>query len=446
MQTIQKFKDFLLKGDTRSVKAKLNIFYMMFIKGANILCGLLIVPLTLNYVDSDTYGVWLTLSSMIAWISFFDIGLNHGLRNRLAEAFAVGNLELGKKYVSTTYALLAIIFLPLMVILLGVAPLLNWNEILNLPNLDAASLLTAIGIIISYFCVNFILNTINVVILADQKPADAALRGLLQQLVSIAVIYLMTILTDGSLINLCIGLCIAPLLVVLLVNFTLFRHRYKAIAPSLKNVDFKVLPDLMKLGIQFFIIQIAGVIQFQLVNFLIIRYFGATDVAEYNIAYKYFSVLTMVWAIMTAPIWSAVTDAIAKNDFRWVESITKKYLMFFSLFLILAPIMLLLSEPLYQLWIGDIVTIPFALSFWVMMFNLVTMFGSIFVNVLNGAGILKTQTIVCCISPLVFLGVTYFLINAGFGVYSIMIGSIVANFNGVIIAPIQVSQLFRKHK
>lgn len=446
MQTIQKLKDFLLKGDTRSVKAKLNIFYMMFIKGANILCGLLIVPLTLNYVDSDTYGVWLTLSSMIAWISFFDIGLNHGLRNRLAEAFAVGNLELGKKYVSTTYALLAIIFLPLMVILLGVAPLLNWNEILNLPNLDAASLLTAIGIIISYFCVNFILNTINVVILADQKPADAALRGLLQQLVSIAVIYLMTILTDGSLINLCIGLCIAPLLVVLLVNFTLFRHRYKAIAPSLKNVDFKVLPDLMKLGIQFFIIQIAGVIQFQLVNFLIIRYFGATDVAEYNIAYKYFSVLTMVWAIMTSPIWSAVTDAIAKNDFRWVESITKKYLMFFSLFLILSPIMLLLSEPLYQLWIGDIVTIPFALSFWVMMFNLVTMFGSIFVNVLNGAGILKTQTIVCCISPLVFLGVTYFLINEGYGVYSIMIGSIVANFNGVIIAPIQVSQLFRKHK
>lgn len=446
MQTIQKLKDFLLKGDTRSVKAKLNIFYMIFIKGANILCGLLIVPLTLNYVDSDTYGVWLTLSSMVAWISFFDIGLNHGLRNRLAEAFAVGNLELGKKYVSTTYALLAIIFLPLMVILLGVAPLLNWNEILNLPNLDAASLLIAIGIIISYFCVNFILNTINVVILADQKPADAALRGLLQQLVSIAVIYLMTILTDGSLINLCIGLCIAPLLVVLLVNFTLFRHRYKAIAPSLKNVDFKVLPDLMKLGIQFFIIQIAGVIQFQLVNFLIIRHFGATDVAEYNIAYKYFSVLTMVWAIMTSPIWSAVTDAIAKNDFRWVESITKKYLMFFSLFLILSPVMLLLSEPLYQLWIGDIVTIPFALSFWVMMFNLVTMFGSIFVNVLNGAGILKTQTIVCCISPLVFLGVTYFLINAGFGVYSIMIGSIVANFNGIIIAPIQVSQLFRKYK
>lgn len=53
---------------------------MLFIKGGSILVGLLLVPLTLEYVDSESYGIWLTLSSMVAWISFFDIGINNGLK------------------------------------------------------------------------------------------------------------------------------------------------------------------------------------------------------------------------------------------------------------------------------------------------------------------------------------------------------------------------------
>lgn len=431
-------------GDERSIKAKINILYMLFIKGASILCGLLIIPLTLNYVDSETYGVWLTLSSMIAWISFFDIGINNGLRNKLAEAFAARNYELGKKYVSTTYAILTLIFLPIMIILYCVAPLLDWNSILNLPNQDPNSLLTAILIIIGYFCTNFILSTINIVILADQRPADAAFRGLVQQVITIVVIYTMTQFFEGNLINLCIGLCIAPILVVVLFNLTLFSGRYHNISPSFKSVDLKAVPDLMKLGVQFFIIQIAGVIQFQLVNFLIIRNYGASDVTSYNIAYKYFSILTIVWSIFTAPIWTAVTDAIAKGDMQWVKGMTQKYVKVMTFFLLAGPIMLLLSNPVYKIWIGDSVHVPFVLSFWVMLFNMVTMFGSVFVNILNGAGVLKTQTIVCCISPLIFLGTTYALIYSGYGVYSIIIGSIVANINGFIIAPIQVIKLFRK--
>ena len=444
MTLIRVIKEFLNNGDTRSVKAKTNVFRMVFIKGASIICGLLIIPLTLDYVDNDTYGVWLTLSSMVTWISFFDIGLNHGLRNRLTESFAKGNYYLGKKYVSTTYALLFIIFIPLMLLLLLLVHFIDLNKLLSLPNLDTYQLKTSFSIIIIYFCSTFVLNTINVVLLADQRPADAALRGLIQQIVSILLIIILTSFTKGDLIKLCIGMCIAPLIVILIFNISLFHKRYQNICPSFASVDFAVLPDLMKLGIQFFIIQIAGIIQFQLINFLIIKYFGPSEVTEYNIAYKYFSILTMIWAILTAPIWSAVTDAISKNDYSWVKRMIKKYLILFFIFLIISPIMLILSSPAYKLWVGDDVAISFSLSFWIMVFNLVTMFGSTFVNILNGASILKVQTIACCISPLIFLAVTFLMINNGYGITSIIVGSIVANFNGLIIAPLQVMQLLRK--
>ena len=293
MYNIEKLKSYINGGSERTVKAKKNVLYMVVYKGVSILAGLLLVPMTINYVDSENYGIWLTLSSMIAWMSFFDIGINNGLKNKLTEALARKDYMLGQKYVSTTYAILALIFIPLMLIFLFVVPFIPWESLLNISPKYGSSLVVAICILVVYFCLNFILSTINVVMMADQQPAEASLRSLVQQLVSLAIIYILTITTSGSLVNLCLALCASPLIVVLFFNFSLFRGKYARLAPSLKQVDFHVAPDLMKLGIQFFIIQVAGVIQWQMANFLIIRYFGAVSVTEYNIAYKYFSILTM---------------------------------------------------------------------------------------------------------------------------------------------------------
>lgn len=440
----ERLRNLLLGGSERSVKAKKNIAAMIFIKGGNILVGLLLVPLTLHYVSSETYGIWLAISSMVAWFSFFDIGINNGLKNRLAEALAREDIPLAKRYVSTTYALLILIFIPLMVILLVVAPMLDWYSILNLQQEAVSGLLASVCIVITYFCINFILSTVNVVMTADQRPADAAFRTLVQQVLTLAVIYILTLTTKGSLVNLCLALCACPIIVVGVFNLTLFFGRYKRIAPSLRDVDFSTAPDLFKLGIQFFIIQIAGVIQYQMTNFLIIRYFGATEVTEYNIAYKYFNIPYMFWMTMLTPVWAAVTDAIAKNDYPWVKGAVKKYLLLFLIFLAGTLLMLVLSQHLYRLWVGDSVIVPFQVSLWVMVFNLAMMFGSIFVNVLNGAGILRVQAIACIISPFVFLGFCFLFIRMGWGVKSILIASILANFNGLLFAPVQCWNLLRK--
>lgn len=415
---------------------------MLILKGGNILIGILLVPMTLNYVDSATYGIWLTLSSMIAWISFFDIGINNGLKNRLAEAFAQGDYNLGKKYVSTTYAILAMIFIPLMVILLIATPFINWNSFLHLPATATEGLLASIAIIITYFCINFILSTVNVVLLADQRPADSSLLQFVQQVTSLIIIYVLTVTTKGSLTNLCLGLCASPILIILLFNFTLFKGRYKAIHPSLRDVDFSVAPNLLKLGVQFFIIQIAGIIQYQMINFLILRYYGASEVTSYNIAFKYFSVLTMIWGIMTTPLWAATTDAIARNDYQWIKNTQKKYIQMFVLFAIVGVIMLFVSSFVYDLWIGDKVSITFILSTFVLLYNFTTMFSNMFVLIVNGSGQLKIQMYACLISPFVFI-LTFYLCSQvlTIGIISILIAAIVSNFNGLILAPIQCKQI-----
>lgn len=431
-------------NNQRSAKAKKNILQMIFYKGGLIIIGLLLVPVTINYVDSENYGLWLTLSSMIGWMSFFDIGINNGLKNKLAQALAEGDIIKGKKYVSTTYALLCLIFIPLMIVLLICAQHLDWYSILSIPSESCKDILLVICILISYFCLNFILSTINVVIIADQKPADASLRTLLQQLLSLIIIWVLSICTEGSLIYLCLALCAAPLLVVMFFNITLFHVRYKEIAPSLSSIDFRVAPDLMKLGIQFFIIQIAAIIQYQMINFLIMRYYGATEVTSYNVAFNYFKVLTMFWGILTTPIWAAVTDAIANRDYKWIKNMQQKYLRFFCLIILAGGLMLLISPYIYSIWVGDAVDVSLSLSTFVLIYNMSMMFGSIFVNIVNGSGHLKVQMMASLISPAIFI-LTFYICNRmlELGIISVLIAAIVSNFNGLFLAPIQCHYIIK---
>ena len=122
---------FFKKGHARTLRAKKNIAASFFIKGLGIAVGLMLVPLTINYLDPTRYGIWITLSSIIGWFGFFDIGLGHGLRNKFAEALAIGKHELARAYVSTTYAILSIIIGGVLLLFYFVNPFLNWNIILN---------------------------------------------------------------------------------------------------------------------------------------------------------------------------------------------------------------------------------------------------------------------------------------------------------------------------
>lgn len=434
----------LNRGSSRSVKAKKNICWMLLIKGGNVLIGILLIPMTLGYVNSDTYGLWIALSSMIAWISFFDIGINNGLKNNLAKALAIGDHDKAKTYISTTYGILTLIFIPLMFMLLCAIPYVDWYSLLNISHADRLS--ASICVIVAYFCINFILSTIDIVLIADQRPADASFRGLIQQIVSLVIIFILTRTTQGSLLNLCLALCIPPVVIIALFSFTLFKGRYKQMAPSLKSIDFRQAPVLMKLGIQFFIIQIAGIIQYQMINFLIMRYYGAENVVSYNISYKYFNVLAMLWGIIIAPAWVAVTDAITKGEYGWVARMKHKYLQLFCVFACLGILMLLLSDVAYNLWIGDKVTVGIEISVVVLLYILVAMFGGIFVSIINGSGQLRLQMYASIVSPFVFISAFYLFSHIWqLGLISVILAAIISNFNGFVIAPLQCRQILKSY-
>ena len=131
MNIIYHFRKFF-DGNQRTVLLKKNIIGSVILKGISMIISFFIVPITINFVNPTQYGIWLTLSSLMSWFYFFDIGLTHGFRNRFAEAKANDDIKLARIYVSTTYATLFLLCILMWIIVLPVNSIINWSEILNI--------------------------------------------------------------------------------------------------------------------------------------------------------------------------------------------------------------------------------------------------------------------------------------------------------------------------
>ena len=213
IKSISLITNLLTKGHERSVKAKKNILASFLIRGGSIAISLVLVPLTINYVNPSKYGIWLTLSSIVAWFSFFDIGLTQGLRNRFAEAKAKAEDHISQVYVSTTYAILGIVFTSVWIIYLIINPFLNWSSIINVEESMGRELSILALIVFTYFCFSSILRIITTVLTANQQPAIASLIDLIGQAISLILIFILVKTTEGSLIYLGLAFCLAPLVV-----------------------------------------------------------------------------------------------------------------------------------------------------------------------------------------------------------------------------------------
>ena len=438
----------LNKGHHRSVKAKKNIIASFVIRGFSIAISLIVVPLTIDYINPSRYGIWLTLSSIVAWFSFFDIGLSQGLRNKFAEAKAKGDDELARVYVSTTYAILGIIFFIVWLIFLIVNQFLNWAQILNISeNMQSEVSILAV-IVFTYFCLQFVFSIITTLILANQEPAKSSLIDILGQVVSFVFIIILVKTTEGSLIKLAIALCVSPLLVLIGANLFFFNGIFKKYRPSISKIKFPYAKGLFNLGVIFFIIQVAGIIQYQTANIIIAQNFSTSDVTSYNIVFKYFGILNMVFIIFLTPFWSASTEAYLKNDIQWIKNGIKKYNQLNILLFIVGCFMLIFSDTLYRLWLGEgKVNIGFYLSLWGFLYFSLTMFAGKYVYFLNAINALRIQFLACIISPFVYVVVSMILIKYfRMGVYSLFIASIIANFNGYLLAPLQYYQVINRNK
>ncbi len=440
-----KITNVINKGQERSVIAKKNIIASFGIKGLSILNGFLLVSVTLDYLDQTRYGIWLTISSMFVWISFMDVGLGKGLRNKLTEAISNKDLSLARKYVSTSYAILGIILTIMLIVYLIVHPFLNWYIILNTDKETVDNISLVALVVFSSFFVRFFLQIFTNILYAYQRSALAISYGPVGNFIVLITIFILTKTGSGTLLSLAIVQSSIPLLILLVSSIYFFRTDYKAISPNFSFVDFKYAKEILSLGINFFLISFGRIIRYQSANILISQLFGPAQVTPYNIAFKYFGVLSMFFSVILTPMWSAFTEAWTLNDINWIKASIKKLnkgIIFVSL---LGVGLLLMSNYVYKIWVGDSIQIPFVLSFLMLIYNITLSYGGIYSSLANGIGNVRFQMILSVIGSIIYIPMVLFFVQyLKWGIESIILCTILTNWYGPIIGPFHLRHVIRK--
>lgn len=407
--------------DKRSAIVIKNSMATALMKVAVLLCSLVMVPITLNYLNAENYGIWMAMTSILYWFAFFDVGLGNGMRNYLSEAISRQDYIKARSYFSTAIFLLAIIAVLIGILSIIIIFQLDLNHIFNTHIMSNKSLAYIMVVAISFSLIQFVAKNVGMVYIAMQRYAINDFIVFIGQLISTIIVYIITKTTESHLIYIVIAITSIPALVFILASIPLLKQ-HPQLKPSIKSIDFTSAKKIIGKGLGFFIIQITScLVIFGSANILISHYCGPEQVTVYNISYKLFNILIIIYTIIISPLWNAYTDASVKNDYAWIRKIFKKSIYLWAASLLLGLLMLLISGWFFKKWVGNSVDIPLGVSISILIYVCMFNFNNCVTYLINGLNKIKIQIITSILGTIIYLIAVCFFIKGTYGIYGISI-------------------------
>lgn len=428
--------------DNRSTLLIKNVTASFFAKGWAALIVLIMVPLTLKILGVYNNGVWLTISSVTVWIEMMDIGLGNGLRNSIAQYIALNEDENVRKAISSTFFMLTIIVFIAFFALCITIYIFDMYIILGIDNLLVPNLKIILISAISIGCISFIMKTVGNFYMGIQLPAINNLIVSLGQTLALILTYLLFLNDNHSLMLVVVINMASPLLVWTLSFLYTFKIKYPHYCPSFRYIDWKMSHSLCSTGIQFFILQICGVILFMSTNILISKIFSPADVTPYQVAYRYFNIMFIIFGIICMPFWNSTTDAYTQGDYEWIYSTARKLDLLLITIAFALLLMVLVSSSVYKLWIGNEIQIPLTLSSSMALYIFILITSLRYSYILNGINVLRIQLIFTIIAALMFIPLAWLSCKLYHSVTTLVLVMCFVNIPGLIANIWKYHQIF----
>lgn len=436
-----KIRAFFSTGHKRTQVAKKNITVAFITRGISLAASFVIVPLTLRYVGKVEYGIWMIISSIIQWFGFFDIGLSNGLRNKLAEAVALNDHKKARIYISSAFALIALISAGMFITFSAINALLNWNIILNTNIISNKDLALIMMMVVFFFCIEFILRILSSILEAFQRYSLNNIIGVTAQLFGLLAIFILIKTTKGSLFALCAIYSSKTAIVLLIAAIVLFSTSLKEYRPQFSNIKLKESFPLLSLGVKFFIAQILYLVITKSYVILIAQFYGPAEVTVFNLADRYMSITVMIYMMILTPFLSAFTEAYTKKEFPWIKNTISRINKIWLYFSIVTVLLVVFYKVFFHLWVGSRIEIPFWLIVALGVSNVVNMWSTTFSLFMNGIGKIKLQLYILGGQAIVFIPLSYLFYHLNFGLVSIVFAQIFLYLASAIMMTIQYKKL-----
>jgi len=397
----------------RGGRAKLAISTSLFSRIITTAVSFVVLPISVRYLGNEGYGLMATITSVVGWLQFANLGIGLGLQNSLTEETAKGNARTQKELVSTAVLSLMGIGLFLFIAGLLVFPHIAWARVFP----PTTSRFTAE---IPWTVLTVFFGFVSTVILGFVTPIYAARQelhiGSVQAMVTSLMILVGTLVAVHFRWGL-LGLTICTIGVTAVMQWgfalwTLYGRGIKELQPAWSSVTRAAAARVYKNGISFLLLQICNIAFFQIDAFLITRFLTVDQVTPYSVAQKVFLQTDGLFAIVTGSLWAAYGNAKAQGDYGWIRRTHGKMVRIFLLFYgSLSIFMVLIGHRALMLWVGAIAAPRTLLIAGVALYFCARSWTALHAMLLNGLNIIRPQVWNLVLTALLTLSLDLLLVR-----------------------------------
>lgn len=381
------------------------------LRGFVYLFTFLSVPLSLNFLGKERYGIFETLLTMLSWASLANLGLGHGLRNKISYALAEDNNNLIKHLIGATFFLSAMVVVTLLVIgNIMIYYFLDFSWFFKNITVPIQEVRLSFSISFSFFCFSIFLDLFSSIALGIHKSYINSITKVGN--LALYTLFLFIVIKFQIQHSLLISSTIYGLATVLGYSSAfIFIVKRRDIWPPIFSENKQHYKSLFSLSMSFFILQIATIIFFSSDNFIISKLLGPSDVTSYSIINKVFFIIIGLYTIILIQIWNSTSDAFAKKDFAWIKKTISRLHLILIPFIIVTIIIALIINPLVTIWLKQDFNFSPLIRILFVLYVLIHCSNAIYVNILNGIGKLRWQTIASFIASILNIALSYFFIT-----------------------------------
>jgi len=381
-KSYERYRRILLTGGSTAI-----------VKIFSVAINLITVPLTVNYLGAERYGLWMAISSVMALMGFADLGLGNGLLNAVSKANGRNNPKEAQVAVSSTFFILFGISCVLFVIFISIFPFISWKDVFNVKSTlaiqESGPTMMILGITL---LINMPLGVIQRIQDGYQEGYRFQLWLILGSLLSFAGILICIHLKCG-LTWLVLAYSGGQLIATILNGFYLFNGKRKYLKPSFRYFNLKIGKGLIRSGLVFFLLGLFTLLANASDDIIITQTLGPSAVAGYEIVKKLF-LFSMFTQYIIQPLWPAFAEAMESGDIAWAKNTIKKGLLLsiISAAIISLPL-LIFGKQIIMIWVSAKYIPSWSLLFGFYVFVIFGNYGGVMSTFLNSGPLLAKQLI-----------------------------------------------------
>jgi O-antigen/teichoic acid export membrane protein len=432
----------------RSVERKNKIIktfsVSFYAKTVGMLVPFVMVPMAVDYLGKEQYGLWVAVSSLIAMLSFADGGVGNALVNMISRATgARSNIPL-QPIISSGYFIISIIALIGVIVFLSVYSVIPWGWLFGLSDSDNSTQLSLLVLIVgAAFFLGMPFSVVGNIQRGFQEGNVQAFWNAKGSLLSLIFVYI-AIQMDLGILGFAIAFVLGPISAAAANSIYYFFIKKKDLLPRLSLVSSTEAKAILGTGGLFFILQITAAIQMQADKVIIANRLGPSFVTQYAICMQLFLAVPMLMTLLWAPLWPAYREALASGDAQWIKRIFIKSMKLALIVGIPASfILIIFGQDIIRLWVGKNVIPSMFLLIGCGIWMLMRIVGNALAMLLNGLQVIKTQIVIASAAAALNIVLSVWLVSR-VGVEGAVYGTILSFFVCSIVPyTLLIPKLFR---